>query len=255
MKTIVWAHRGSSFLAPENTMEAFALADEQKADGLELDIHLTKDGQLAVIHDETLERTTNGAGPVENYTMAELKELDANVLHPEYKDAKIPSLPEVLDFVRGNSLLLNIEIKEEHEPNPALTEQLVKLILDFGLKDRTMYCSFNHYSLLGLRRMMPDACIGLLYHGGLVDPWNYAKAIGANCLHPYFRFGLLGHQVRRAHKAGLKMNVWTVNEPDDIRWVYRESADGIITNKPDTALALRKEHEIHTAKDAGSSIF
>jgi glycerophosphoryl diester phosphodiesterase len=240
MKTIVWAHRGSSFLAPENTLEAFELAAEQKADGIELDIHLTADGQLAVIHDETLERTTNGTGFVESHTMTELKKLDANILHPEYQGAKIPTLPEVLDFVKGNSLRLNIEIKEEHEPNPELTKQLAKLILDFGLKDRTMYCSFNHYSLLGLRRFLPDACIGLLYHGGLVNPWDYAKAIGADCLHPYYRFGLLDNHVEQAHKAGLKMNVWTVNEPDDIRWVYEQGADGIITNKPNLALELRK---------------
>ena len=239
MKTVVWAHRGSSFMAPENTLESFALAAKQNADGIELDIHLTSDEQLAVFHDETLERTTNGTGPVEGCTMAQLKMLDAGILHPEYKGAKIPALPEVLDFMRSNSLRLNIEIKEERKPNPILVKQLAKLIQDFGLADRTMYCSFNHYSLLALRKVMPRACIGLLYHGGLVNPWAYARSIGANCLHPYFRFGLMEGQVDKAHEAGLKVNVWTVDEPDDMRLVYAKGADGIITNKPDVALRLR----------------
>ncbi len=239
MKTVVWAHRGSSFIAPENTLESFDLAAKQNSDGIELDIHLTSDGQLAVFHDETLERTTNGTGLVESYTMEKLRQFDASILHPTYKGAKISSLPEVLDFVRGTSLRLNIEIKEERIPNPALVEQLAKLIRDFGLVERTMYCSFNHYSLLELRTVMPNACIGLLYHGGLVNPWVYAQSIGADCLHPFFRFGLMDGQVENAHRAGLKVNVWTVDEPSDMRWVYEQGADGIITNKPDIALQLR----------------
>ncbi len=239
METVVWAHRGSSFIAPENTLESFDLAAKQNADGIELDIHLTSDGQLAVFHDETLERTTNGTGLVEGCTMSQLKQLDAGVLRPKYAGAKIPTLPEVLDFMQGTSLRLNIEIKEEKLPDPALVKLLAKSIRDFDLVERTMYCSFNHYSLMGLRTVMPDACIGLLYHGGLVKPWIYAQSIGADCLHPFFRFGLINGQVKNAHKAGLKVNVWTVDEPDDMRWVYEQGADGIITNKPDIALQLR----------------
>lgn len=239
MKTVVWAHRGSSFTAPENTLEAFELAAKQNADGIELDIHLTADHQLAVFHDETLERTTNGTGKVEHFTLPQLKHLNAAVLRPQYTGAKIPSLPEVLDFVKGTSLRLNIEIKEERDPNPELVKLLLNQIQEFGLVERTMYCSFNHYSLLGLRKVMPGACIGLLYHGGFVSPWAYAKSIGADCLHPFFRFGLMDEQVQNAHREGLKVNVWTVDDPEDMLKVYRQGADGIISNKPDLALTLR----------------
>lgn len=239
MKTIIWAHRGSSFIAPENTMEAFDLAVKQKADGIELDIHLTSDGKLAVFHDETLERTTNGTGFVENYTMNKLKQLNAAVLHPEYTGAKIPSLTEVLDYMRGNSLMLNIEIKEEHDTNPLLIKQLAMLIKDFKLEERTMYCSFNHYSLSALRNEIPYSCIGLLYFAGLVNPWAYAKSINADCLHPHFHYGLMNGQVENAHKFGLKVNTWTLDEPEDIKYALNQKADGIITNKPDLALRIR----------------
>lgn len=239
MKTVVWAHRGSSFVAPENTLEAFELAAKQHADGIELDIHLTADQQLAVFHDETLERTTNGTGKVEQFTLPQLKRLNAAVLKPQYAGARIPSLPEVLDFLKGTSLRLNIEIKEEADPNPALVKLLAKQIQESGLVKRTMYCSFNHYSLMELRKVMPEACIGLLYHGGFISPWTYAKTIGANCLHPSFRFGLMSGQVENAHKEGIRVNVWTVDDPDDMLNVYEQGADGIITNKPDLALRLR----------------
>jgi glycerophosphoryl diester phosphodiesterase len=239
MKTLVWAHRGSSFTAPENTLEAFELAARQNADGIELDIHLTSDGQLAVIHDEVLERTTDGTGLVESCTMAQLKRLDAGTLHPKYTGARIPTLPEVLDFMQGNSLLLNIELKEERVPDPTLVRQLTKLIRDFKMEERTMFSSFNHHSLQGLRTQMPDACIGILYFGGLINSWAYAQSIGADCLHPFFRFGLMDGLVENAHTAGVKVNVWTVDEPEDMRLAYEQGVDGIITNKPDAALKLR----------------
>ena len=111
MKTKVWAHRGASAYAPENTLEAFQLAVEQKADGVELDVQMTKDGKLVVIHDETIDRTSGGHGRVMDYTLAELKEMKFNRTHPEYADAAIPTLAEVYELLKPVGLEINVEIK------------------------------------------------------------------------------------------------------------------------------------------------
>ena len=111
MKTKVWAHRGASAYAPENTLEAFELAVEQHADGVELDVQLTKDGKLAVIHDETIDRTCNGSGAVKNFTMAQLKQFSCNKTHLEYPSAVIPELKEVLNLLKPTDLTVNIELK------------------------------------------------------------------------------------------------------------------------------------------------
>ena len=111
MKTKVWAHRGASAYAPENTMEAFELAVAQKADGIELDIQLTKDGKLAVIHDETIDRTCNGTGYVKDFTMKELKGFCCSKLHPKYRSSVIPELREVLELIKPTDLTVNIELK------------------------------------------------------------------------------------------------------------------------------------------------
>ena len=111
MKTKVWAHRGASAYAPENTLEAFRLAAEQKADGVELDVQLSKDGELVVIHDETIDRVSDGSGYVRDYTLEELKRFHFNRLHPEYADARIPTLAEVYELLKPTGLEINVDRK------------------------------------------------------------------------------------------------------------------------------------------------
>ena len=111
MKSKVWAHRGASAYAPENTLEAFRLGAEQGADGVELDVQLSKDGQLVVIHDETIDRVSDGHGYVRDYSLEELKKFVFNKTHPEYADARIPTLGEVYDLLKPLGLEINVEIK------------------------------------------------------------------------------------------------------------------------------------------------
>ena len=111
MNTKIWAHRGASGYAPENTLESFELAIEQKADGIELDVQMTKDGELVVIHDETIDRTGNGTGRVQDHTLKELKALNFNKTHPEYASAKIPTLREVYELVKPSGITVNVEMK------------------------------------------------------------------------------------------------------------------------------------------------
>ena len=142
----VYAHRGASAYAPENTLPAFALAMEQGADGIELDIHLTKDGELVVIHDEKVDRTTNGTGLVKDYTLAELRGLCADNGMEGFSEARIPTLREVLALVKPSDMMVNIEIKTGILWYDGIEEKALRLVQDMGMQDRVIWSSFNHYS-------------------------------------------------------------------------------------------------------------
>ena len=133
----VFAHRGYSGKYPENTMLAFREAEKVGADGIELDVQLTKDGQIVIIHDETLNRTTNGKGYVKDYTLAELKALDASVIKgTEFSPQRIPTLEEYCDWVKGTGLVTNVELKSSIVYYPELEEKTAEMIKAFGLEDR-----------------------------------------------------------------------------------------------------------------------
>ena len=169
-----------------------------------------------------------------------LKTLDASINHPKYRGAKIPTLEEVFDFMTGNDLKLNIELKEEHESNRKFIEKVAELEKEFSFQDRVMYCSFNHYTLMNLKKLLPHTKVGLLYHAGIIEPWHYAKKIGADCIHPSWKFGMMNQGIKEAHKLGLEVNLWTVDDEKDMRTLFAEGVDGIITNKPDLAAWVRE---------------
>lgn len=234
---IVMAHRGYSGKAPENTMAAFELALEVGSDGLELDVHLTKDGDVVVIHDGTLNRTTNGTGRVGDYTMAELKELDAGSwFSPEFKGARLPSLRQVLDLIKDENVMLNVETKmalgfEQLNANVAL------LLDEYAMWERTIISSFNHYALVHFKTIRPQVRTGILYNCGLVDPWVYAKSIGASALHPSHQT-IIPEIVAAAQQNGMMVNVWTVDQPADIERMKIAKVDSIITNVPGRVQSL-----------------
>ena len=156
MKTKVWAHRGASAYAPENTLEAFQLAVTQQADGVELDVQMTKDEKLVVIHDETIDRTSGGHGRVMDYTLAELKKMKFNRTHPEYADATIPTLAEVYELLKPAGLEINVEIKTGIIFYPEIEERLYRLELEMGMEGKIIYSSFNHYSAMKMKELNPD---------------------------------------------------------------------------------------------------
>lgn len=239
MNTLVIAHRGASQAAPENTMEAFALACGQGADGIELDVQLTADGGLAVFHDDTLDRVTDLTGPIAAKTMAELKEANASRLWPDRPPCRIPTLEEVYSFLKGNSMLVNVELKENAIPDPVFIGAVAKLETEYGLTDRIVYSSFNHYSLMALRELLPHAKIGLLYAEGLYEPWNYAKLLEAEFLHPHWRSCLFEEFAAGAREAGIGVNAWTIDDPDALRKAFDLGINAVITNRPELALRLR----------------
>ena len=228
MKQEIYAHRGASGYAPENTLEAFALAAEMHADGVELDVHICRSGELVVTHDETVDRCSEGSGRVGDMTLSELKALHFNRTFPAFEDARIPTLEEVFQLLRPTGLKINIELKNSVAAYPGLEEKTLEAAGKQGMLDRILFSSFNHYSLLRVKQLAPDMPCGLLYEATMVKP-AFSEVL------------LPGGHCAAAHRAGIRVNTWTVNREEDIRSVLREGADGVITNYPDRARKILME--------------
>ena len=184
--TKIWAHRGASGYAPENTLEAFELAAEMGADGVELDVQMTRDGYLVVVHDERIDRVSDGTGFVRDYTLEELKRFKFNKTHPEYEDAKIPTLREVYELLEKTPLFINVELKTVIYFYDGLEERALDLTKRMEMEERVIYSSFNHYSVKKIKELNPKAKTGILYSDGIWNPSVYAQSIGADALHPAF---------------------------------------------------------------------
>ena len=215
----VFAHRGASAYAPENTLPAFELAARQGADGIELDVHLSKDGELVVIHDETLDRTTNGTGAVKDRTLAELQALCADNGMSGFADARIPTLREVLELVRPTGMLVNIELKTSLVWYDGIEEKTLALVEALGMQERVIYSSFNHYSIERVRQLAPQAQTAYLFADIICDVEKYAAAHGVGGLHPGLWNVRMADFLHTYLASGLAVRVWTVNEADDLRWL------------------------------------
>jgi len=232
--TTVWAHRGASAKAPENTLAAFRLAHELGADGVELDVQLTTDGQVVVIHDETLDRTTTGRGPVGTRTLREIKTLDASNDLRGYQGETVPTLEEVLALVGPTGMSINIELKNSVEPYPGLEAAVLRIVNAAGIADRVIYSSFNHISATQLARSSQPSRVGLLFSDVLAEPWDYAQRLDMAALHPHWKYvQFVPETIERCHALGLAIHVWTVDSPDMVRRLADLGADAVITNRPD----------------------
>ena len=237
-RTYVWAHRGASGYAPENTLSAFALAAEAGADGVELDVQLTKDGQLVVCHDETVDRTSNGHGAIRNLDLDRLKQLDFSAGRESFAGTPIPTLAEVFDLLAPTGLVINVELKNSIWRYPGMEQALIAAAVGHQVVDKVIYSSFNHYSV----RELIDAKVspvGLLYSEPLYQPWDYATRIGAQAIHPSGEALRIDPCVQECHDAGVAVNVWTVNRADDLAACFALGVDAVITNYPDVALKVR----------------
>lgn len=235
---LIYGHRGASGYAPENTLEAFRLAMEMGADGFELDVHMSKDGELVVIHDESVDRTTDGTGLVRDLTLAQLKALDASNGMEAYRGAKIPTLAEVYDLIRDTNHIVNVEIKTDECFYPQLEEKCLALAKEKGVEERILYSSFNHFTLMKMRALKPDAKLGMLFGDIMVKPWEYAKQLDVDYLHPMKMNIYVPGFGENTRKAGYGINMWTINDKETMLECLKQDA-GIITNYPDVAIALR----------------
>ncbi len=242
MDQYIFAHRGASAYAPENTLEAFDMAAKMGAHGVELDVHICRSGELVVTHDETIERVSEGEGHVRDLTLSELKALHFNRTHPEFKDARIPTLQEVFQLLRPTGMRINIELKNSMIDYPDLEKRVIELAEHEDMLGKVLFSSFSHESMLRVKRIDPMLYCGLLYEASLVKPWAYAVALGVDAIHPHFSELITpGGECALAHKAGIQVNTWTVNKPEDLRAVLAEGADILITNYPDVGLKCLQE--------------
>lgn len=244
--TVIVAHRGASAQAPENTMEAFRLAVELGADAIELDVHLTDDGQLAVIHDETLDRTTDRGGPVASLTMDDIRAADAGANFHRTDDAgfafrgrglRVPSLPEVLEWLPP-SLGLVIEIKAR-----AAVDPLVEALRGHPVRDgdRLQVISFDQPSIERVHELDPSIPTGyLLVPGESVEPaLTWVSSRGHVAVHPWE--GDLGLDpmptLAQAHAFGLRVGCYVVNDPTRMQHLAACGIWGFVTDQPDVAVA------------------
>jgi len=234
-RPLIFAHRGASHEAPDNTLPAFLLAAELGVDGIELDVQLTRDGELVVIHDFGLEATTDGQGPVRDRTLAELKELDAGSSYdPQFARQRIPTLQQVIEAV-GRHLLLNIELKTKSARDAQLAQAVVRLVEENHLLDRVVISSFNPLTLRQVRQLNPWIPLGLLYAPDmplyLRRPW-LRRLFRPEALHPHYSM-IDAEYVSRAKAKGYRIHTWTVDDPGEMWQLMRQGVDIIITNRPD----------------------
>lgn len=239
MKVI--AHRGWSGKYPENTMLAFKKAIEVGSDGIELDVHLSKDGEVMIIHDEALMRTAGVSGSVSDWTRSELEKISAGkTKKDEFGFTPIPSLEEYLDYVSKTNAMTNIELKTAPCYYPGIEKKTLELVHRFGYEDRVVYSSFNWLSVFEIKRLMPEAPCGFLIENLTIKNVSYQiKSLGCEYYHPSIRF-VSDELVRECRENNVGLNVWTVNELEDMKSCISWDISGLITNYPDKAIELLK---------------
>lgn len=248
MSTCILAHRGASAYAPENTMPAFEMAADMGADGVELDIHLTKDGRLAVIHDDTVDRTSGVSGKVSDFTYSELLDMDFSNHIPGFHGVKIPLLADVYGLAREKGLAVNVEIKDFTMINGefAIIRPMLQIEKEYGMRGNVAYSSFNHYIIAALGKIDTGIPTGILYECGLFGAWKYAAGIGAKAIHPNQLCLQDRELVPRCHENGIAVRPWTVNSETAMQDFFAQEVDAIITNTPDIAAGIRKKYTAET---------
>ena len=243
-RPLIIAHRGASRYAPENTMAAFCLAHEQGADGIELDAKLTIDGEVVVIHDQTLERTTGAPGRVIDLTLSKLRTLDAgSFFSKSFQGERIPTLDEIFQEL-GNKLLINVELTSYLSPGDMLPEKVANLVKKHGVEENILFSSFHPVILFRIKELMPNIPAALLTDDGILSIIGNSfigRMVSPDWIHPHFSRATMNF-IMNQHDTGRKVNAWTVNDSNEIRRLIIDRVDGIITDDPLTALKIREEY-------------
>jgi glycerophosphoryl diester phosphodiesterase len=236
-RPLIWGHRGASFEAPENTLTAFELARRQGADGVELDAQRCGSGEVVVLHDESLGRTTGFAGLIAETPWEVVRSLDAGARKSErFRGERVPLLAEVL---AAFPLLVNIELKCERADDRGLTAEVVRVVRDARAEERVLLSSFNPLCVLRARTLAPRIPRALLFESD--QQWHLrsalaAPALGAQALHPEHVLATPA-RVRRWHRRGYSVGCWTVDDPAIAAHLVESGVTAIITNRPDVMRA------------------
>lgn len=280
--TKIYGHRGDKGNYPENTLLGFQRAIEKGVDGLELDVHLTKDGEVVVIHDETLDRTTDGTGWIKDLTLKEIKQYSAgrpfthfSAYDVSWVNEKVPTLSEVLQFIKPYPVELNIELKTSIIPYIGIEEKVLAIVEQLGHGREVIYSSFHLPTLLRLKQINPNAKIAWLLNEAITIPEDYLNSLGLEAFHlnknivlPKARIfqqisdlihesqlqlpkegeGYIENKLRQFDHQAFesllhKTRVWTINDPNEINQLLDLEVSAIITDFPERALALRSERK------------
>lgn len=240
-KTKIWAHRGASGHAPENTMPAFELAYLLRADGIETDVQMTRDGQLVLTHDERIDRVSDGKGYVCDYTLEELRTFNFAKNMPAFGKVEIPTLKELLAFAKEHRMTLNLELKNSVNFYEGMEEKVLELVAEHQMQNQVIYSSFNHYSMVKVKKLNKEARTGFLYADGILHPAAYAKENGMDAIHPSLNALHYEGVVQECREKKMDVHVWTVNEETDIKRVIALGVEALITNYPERAVGMEME--------------
>ncbi len=245
----IYAHRGASAYAPENTLAAFDLAHRQNAPAIELDVMLTADQEVVVIHDQTVDRTTDGTGKVSDLHLKDLKELEAgSYFDPAFKDEKIPTLGEVFEAFRGK-LYINIELKNYASPRDNLPNLVAQIVQSHEMEEQVIFSSFNPLALLRIRKLLPEVPRGILAFPGMGKLWSrpfLGQWFSFQAIHPEIQ-DISAQYIYRCHHQKLMVNTYTVNDPKMMRDFIEWGIDGLITDDPNLALQTLAQYQNQTA--------
>ncbi|MEC5423480.1 glycerophosphodiester phosphodiesterase family protein [Virgibacillus sp. C22-A2] len=229
-----FAHRGSLTEAPENTLPAIKKAVEHNAKAIELDVQLTKDNQLVVIHDHTFSRFNKEAGGlIKDYTLSEIKKIDVgSSFSQNYKGVTLATLEEILEVVPKETLL-NIEIKNIPVIYQGIEEILVESLDQHNRLDNIIISSFDHVALEKFQNIVPAIPLGLLFYYRILKPWEYAKNCGLDIssVHPHVSY-TDKEFIEEFHKLGCKVYPYTVNKENDYNHLIELGVDGVFSNNP-----------------------
>ena len=243
----IFAHRGYSSKYPENTMTAFRKALEAGADGIELDARMTQDGKIVVMHDSTVDRTTNGSGKVRELSFAEILSLDAGFKKDAmFENEHIPVLEQVFDEL-GRKMLINVELcNYEEGDNRMLANQTVDLIEKYRLVDTVIVSSFRFNNLAYIKDRNPNISCALLSQKG-IQGWFSRKflnhSVSVDALHPYYT-DVNASMLHKEQLCGRQVRAWTVNNPVDICNLYKMGVNAIFTDDPVSAREYYQSEKI-----------
>lgn len=221
-------------------MLAFEKALEAGCEGIEFDVHLTKDHQLVIIHDETIDRTSDRTGWVKDMTYEELCQVDFSYrFKGEVDFQRIPTLREYFELVKDRDILSNIELKTGIWEYPGIEQAVYDLIREYHMEQKVCISSFNHHSVMRMKAIDPTLVCGFLSETWILNTGEYVRSHNVEAYHPNFHM-LTDPEVEDLRAHGCKINTWTVNDEADIDWMIRIEADGIISNYPDRVAARLK---------------
>ncbi|MBR2589337.1 MAG: hypothetical protein IKE65_00260 [Clostridia bacterium] len=250
--SLILGHRGASAYAPDNTRAAFELAIQMGADGVETDIHLTKDGIPVIQHNYEIDRNSNGKGYVEEMTYEELLQFDFGSWKGEqFKGEKIMTLDECLDFAHKHMRLINLELKQTKNLNSPIVEKTLEVVKKYKMTDRVLLSSFDHELLKKAQRLCPELLIGALYDEAEVEQNNiydilkdapqYVADLGFDFANPHVDYLCEEGIVDKFTQKGIGVAVWTVDKPYIAQQCVECGVKCIITNKPDVIVKAVRE--------------